>query len=319
MSTDPPLPTDHHIEPPQYLSSFQQRLLQAGERSPEHLDGGIEFFKLVEQLYPIEATVFARAIGELMRRLEAAGATDEQVIAAKGQGRRLLGLTLVPFVERYLVDHFDAETQPADSEAVEIVRDLARPWAMAQLKRCVTYVVGLAINDYASHLREGAVTEAEHARMQELTHLIDELGHRPEANAVVDRYRRELQLLSDTLAAEPPLDPLNARVLSYLLSCTKEGQLRDIALAALVLRGNSSIGTEVTSNPMQVLDVADVATVLGSTRKSVTSNVSKLRNKATKWVQVDNAPYELDPRHLWVYVEPAESSRRRSDAVKKGE
>lgn len=312
MSSDSPIHTDQ-CEPQTSSAGFRERLLRAGEYALEPDESGIDGFKLIEQLFPIQSQVYRQAIGELTERLDENGSTADQTAWSMAEARRLLGLTLIPFIEEFFV----SDPRSNHGGDLETFRALAQTWAAAQLKSCTAYIVSLAIQDYASHLNHGVIRRSEQDMMRELARLIDEHEQRPEAADLVARARRELRQLSAAVASRPVVDPANPRALSFLLTCTKDGQLRDIALAALILRGNSSPGSEIATNPLQILDVADVASIVGMTRSSVTSNVSKIRSKATKWHQIHKTRYELDPRHLWIYVEPTECGRRETHGPRK--
>lgn len=305
MPNDPPIHTDQR-QPRIQTSGFKERLLQVGENSPDPGECGVGGFKLIEQLFPVQFQVFNRSIGELADRLTEAGSTTDQTTQSTLEARRLLGLTLIPFIDVYLTG---TATHDENNE-FEAFRQLAAPWASSQLKSCVRYITGLAVHDYGRHITGGVVEKGEQERLRELAQVIDEHGHRPEAVELVERARREMRQLSATLASRPMADPINPRALSYLLTCTTDGELRDIALAAVILKGNSSPGQEAVVNPLQILEVADVAAITGLNRNSVTSNVSKIRSKAAKGDRIDRTPYELDPRQLWVYVEPAEAGRK---------
>jgi hypothetical protein len=301
MPQDPPLPTEYASYQTE-STSFKARLLQAGDSTSAGNELSIDGFNLVRQLFPIEALVYQQAINEVAGRLTDAGSTPDQATAAVNEGRRLLNLTLMPFIDLFV----RSTPGPADSSDLEHFRQLAAPWATAQLRSCARYVIILVIHDYVRHLGEGLMTSIEQERIDELNTLIDEHGHRPEAQPLVDKARADLRRLYQAVADRPTVEPLNPRALSYLLTCTKAGHLRDNALAAIVLKGNSSAGAEAVANPLQILEVADVAGLLSMRNDAVTSTVSKIRSKATKHDRIDNSPYELDPRHLWVFVEPTQ-------------
>lgn len=297
----PPIPTEYDSGQVE-TTSFKARLLQVGDRLPIDGDQGLEGFKLVEQLYPLETQIYQRAINELAERLTDSGSTPTQVAEAVAESRRLLSITLIPFIDHYV----RASHGPANPSDLENFRLLAKPWASSQLRSCARYIIVLVIHDYVRQLGDGLIADIEQRRIDELTRLIDDHGHRPEAQPLVDKARTELRRLYQAVADRPSVEPINPRALSYLLSCHRGGFLRDNALAAIVLKGNASAAAEAVANPLQVLDVPDVATLLEMRKESVTSTVSKIRAKATKWEQIDNSPYELDPRHLWVHVEPTE-------------
>ncbi len=280
---------------------FRSRLLRASEQARQAEDGGIAGFGLVEQLYPIECQVYSNAVSELMARLATNGATPEQVVGSLGVARRLLCLTLVPYIEAYLTT---SQGMGQGETGLDDFRRLAKPWAVLQVRRSTIYIVGLTINEYARQLDGACLTSPEEQRMEFLMERIKQFEQQPEAGVLVERDRRELRRLAEVVSSGPELDPMVPRALSFLLAQTTQGKLRDNALAALLLKGNSSPGSEMVANPMQILGVAEVAATLDLPPASVTASVSRIRSNARRSSGVAAVPYELDPRLLWSLAEP---------------
>ncbi len=280
---------------------FRSRLLRASEQARQAEDGGIAGFGLVEQLYPIECQVYSNAVSELMARLATNGATPEQVVGSLGVARRLLCLTLVPYIEAYLTTNAG---MGQGETGLDDFRRLAKPWAVLQLRRSTVYIVGLTINEYARQLDGASLSGPEEQRMEFLMQRIKQFDQQPEAGALVERDRRELRRLAEVVSSGPELDPMVPRALSFLLAQTTQGKLRDNALAALLLKGNSSPASEMVANPMQILGVAEVAASLDLPPASVTASVSRIRSNARRSSGVASVPYELDPRLLWSLAEP---------------
>lgn len=299
MANDLPLETFRTDD--DAMTGFRSRLLRACEQVRQGDDGGIAGFGLVEQLFPIECQVYSNAVSELMARLATNGATPEQVVSSLGLSRRLLCLTLVPYIEAYLTT---SSGMGHGDSGLEGFRRLAKPWAVLQLRRSTVYIVGLTINEYARQLEGASLSSPEEQRMEFLMQRITQFEQQPEAATLVARDRRELQRLAEVVSAGPELDPMVPRALSFLLGQTTQGKLRDNALAALLLKGNSSPGNEVVANPMQILGVAEVAASLDLPPASVTASVSRIRSNARRSSGVASVPYELDPRLLWSLAEP---------------
>ncbi len=299
MANDSPLDTftaDHEAS-----VGFRSRLLRASEQARQADDGGIAGFGLVEQLYPVECQVYSNAVSELMARLADNGATPEQIVNSLSVSRRLLCLTLVPYIEAYLTT---SQGMATGDTGLDDFRRLAKPWAVLQLRRSTVYIVGLAINEYTRQLDGASLSSPEEQRMEFLMQRINQFDDQPETQALVERDRRELRRLVEVVSAGPELDPMVPRALSFLLAQTTQGRLRDNALAALLLKGNSSPGSEMVANPMQILGVADVAATLDLPPASVTASVSRIRSNARRSSGVAAVPYELDPRLLWSLAEP---------------
>jgi hypothetical protein len=273
-----------------------------GEVHARDRDYGRRVFRLVEEIYPIESQIYARAIDRLLDLLEEQGASDDDVAQAGNEARLLLGVTLVPFIEAFTEAYLRAERPSADMVSMSAFRRLARPWALAELKHAVAYIVGLELQEYQRHSQQGGLDQHSLDTMAQLRRLIDEHGDRPEATPLVQRAAEEYQLYADRLAQHDQLNSLRPRTLSYLLSCTSRGQLRELALAALILKGNTSPGAEAAANPLQLLDVPDVATVIDLDRSKVTSGVSKLRRRAAQNPRIDIPRHDLDPHQLWRHL-----------------
>ncbi len=308
MSTDPPIHADQYSE---VLSParFRQRLLLAGERLSV-ADNQLETMAFVEELFPVAAKVYHRAIGDYIERLERSGAGPDRVTQELAEARRILGLSLWPFSKQFLSpdrlgnDDRDEES-PSDDEELERFRALARPWALAQLKSCTTYVLRLTVGDYSRGLRHGVLQADEQQRMRELSAIIEENESRIEAKKLVEACRQELTELAGIIGARVAMDPGTFRALSYVLECTgSDGLLEDLALGAVLLRGNRSPGAERLANPLQRLSVAEVGELLQLSREQVTGKVSKFRSNALDYTELDRSPYELDARHLWVTLSP---------------
>ena len=281
------------LSPSAHLASFRGQLLAVGK-------DGEQDFGLVQQLFRKEALVYDRAINEVARRI---GQTDSQCGQADeivNKARAGLGLTLLPYVRGYFEHH---GLKPRDDDESRF-RSYAQDWSIKQIKSCAAQIATLIIGDYHRFLDSELLTDLESAKLRELERQIDEFGSRPEAQRLVDRLRQQYEELLFVVESKSTLDPVNARCLSYLMNCTSEGLLTDAATAALIMRGNDSAGSRAVRNPLQILDVADVASIFQQPPRKITSMVSKIRRAAIEHAEVGYFTGPSDPALMWVRVAP---------------
>ncbi|MFV0526966.1 MAG: hypothetical protein ACK5RL_20985 [Acidimicrobiales bacterium] len=310
MATDQPIHSDQ-LEPEEHGERLSELLLRAGGRSADPNNAGVQDFDLVSQLFPVEYQVFQRAISEFGGRMKRFGASNEDTERALGEARHLLMATLNPFTE---IGVGDAK-EPLETSSF---RALTRRWVGCQIERCTSYIVGLTIQDYNDQLASSSTPSPEEQHMLRLLERIRQFENQPDAALMVDKDRREVRRLAAAVAKRPDLDPVVPRALSFLLGQTADGRLRPTALAALLLKGNNSPGSEGAANPLQILSVNDVATVLAIPRESVTTRVSRIRSKAREHREIANIVHELNPRLLWTAIGPNDDDVRSFTNHRKG-
>ncbi len=279
--------------PSAHFSTFKEQLLAVGS-------DGNEGFSLIQQLYRSESLVYDRAICELARRVGQDSGPEigsEQMVI---QARANLGLTLIPFIKRYL-ELSGPHSQDGDEDEFRV---FAREWAIKQLKSCCAAVAALTIADYHRFLASDLMTDREASKLREIQGQIDQFGSRPEARRLVEKLRRQYADMLEVVESRLSVDPVTARCLSYLMNCTSEGFLTDAATAALIMRGNDSAGSRAVRNPLQVLDVADVAAIFDMPPRKMTSMVSKIRRNALEHPEIGFFVDSAEPAMLWTRVRP---------------
>ncbi len=294
MGERPPAETSR-LSPSAHLSSFRAQLLAVGT------DGNSDF-GLIQQLYRKEALVYDRAINEVARRI---GQTDSQSARAEEivtKSRAALGLTLYPWVAGF---YKSSGTKVRDDDE-STFRIYAQDWAIRQLKSCVAAIAALTIGDYHRYLASELLTDMEAVKLKEVQDQIDQFAQRPEAQRLVEKLRRQYEEILWVIESRMSVDPVTARCLSYLMNCVSEGFLTDAATAALVMRGNDSAGSRAVRNPLQVLDVADVASVFNQSPRKITSMVSKIRRAALEHSEIGYFADPCDAAMMWIRVVPSD-------------
>lgn len=145
----------------------------------------------------------------------------------------------------------------------------------------------------------------EAAKLKEVQDQIDQFERRPEAQRLVEKLRRQYEEILWVIESRMSVDPVTARSLSYLMNCTSEGLLTDAASAALIMRGNDSAGSRAVRNPLQVLDVADVAAIFNQSPRKITSMVSKIRRAALEHTEIGYFADPCDAAMMWIRVTPS--------------
>ncbi len=295
MGERQPAETDR-LSPSAHLSSFRAQLLAVGT------DGNNDF-GLIQQLYRKEALVYDRAINEVARRI---GQTNSQMGLAEEivtKSRTALGLTLIPYVYGF---YRRTGSEARDDDESEF-RAYAQEWAIKQLKSCAAVIAALTIGDYHRFLASELLTDMEAAKLKEVQDQIDQFEKRPEAQRLVEKLRRQYEEILWVIESRMSVDPVTARCLSYLMDCTSEGFLTDAATAALIMRGNDSAGSRAVRNPLQVLDVADVASIFDQSPRKITSMVSKIRRAALEHSEISYFADPCDAAMMWFRVVPSDS------------
>ncbi len=283
------------LSPSAHLSSFRAQLLAVGR------DGNHDF-GLVQQLYRKEALVYDRAINDVARRIGQTNSQQGQAEEIVSKARASLGLTLFPYVARFCKT---TGAKARDDDEVRF-RTFAQEWAIKQLKSCAAVICALTIGDYHRFLASELLTDMEAAKLKEVQDQIDQFESRPEARRLVEKLRRQYEEILLVIESRMSVDPGTARCLSYLMNCTSEGLLTDAATAALIMRGNDSAGSRAVRNPLQVLDVADVASIFNQSPRKITSMVSKIRRASLEHSEIGYFADPCDPALMWVRVEPSD-------------
>lgn len=292
MGEIPPAETSR-LSPSAHLSSFRAQLLAVGT------DGNSDF-SLIQHLYRKEALVYDRAINEVARRIGQTNSQSGRAEEIVTKSRAALGLTLIPMVAGFY--RSTGTTARDDDEST--FRIYAQDWAVKQLKSCAAVVAALTIGDYHRFLASEILTDVEAAKLKEVQDQIDQFAKRPEAQRLVEKLRHQYEEILLVIESRMSVDPVTARCLSYLMNCTSEGFLTDAATAALIMRGNDSAGSRAVRNPLQVLDVADVASIFNLSPRKITSMVSKIRRAALEHSEIGYFADPCDAAMMWIRVEP---------------
>jgi hypothetical protein len=299
--TDRPPVDLHDLSTSTYFPTLPEQLVSLGTVGPNDMG-------FIRQLYPIETVVFERAINEFARRIDLLPTTTTDGAELVADAQRCLGLTLVPFARRFLASGgLDRDGAGPDDEATDRFRELARGWALAQLRSCCAATAALIVADYLDSLRAPLIERGEAAHLEELGRQIEHLERRPDAKPLVAKLREAYTQLANLIESRIAIDPVVARSLSYLLASTSGGLLTDNAVAALIMKGNNSPGARAIRNPLQLLDVKDVAKVFETSERSITNMVSKFRRNAMEHPDVSHFAPAFDVTQLWIRIEPGES------------
>lgn len=275
--------------------SFLAELLDV-VRSPRDQQG-LKAFEMIERLFPIHAKVFDQAIGAIALRIASSGGSMDGSLHVASEARRLLALTLVPFIEPLL------DLWPAEAVAQDLFVRLAQPWADAQLESCVVYITALTIDDYREEQQDHLPIPQEKGRVARMRVLLEELSASTEVNqSLAAELDAELQQLDRTLASRVSASDETRRRLSFLLDRVNTQQSNSRALAALLLR--PEVDSPIDS-PMQVLDEFEVSHVFEMDPKVVRHEAARLLTQSLSWSRTDLEPTTLSVEALWVYVEPA--------------
>lgn len=283
------------LSPSAHLSSFRAQLLAVGT------DGNSDF-GLIQQLYRKEALVYDRAINEIARRIGYTNSQSGRAEEIVSRSRAALGMTLLPYVAGFYKSS-GAKARDGDENTF---RTFAQEWAIKQLKSCVTVIAALTVGDYHRFLASELLTDMEATKLKEVQGQIDQFEQRPEAQRLVEKLRHQYEEILLVIESRMSVDPVTARCLSYLLNCTSEGFLTDAATAALIMRGNDSAGSRAVRNPLQVLDVADVASIFNQSPRKITSMVSKIRRAALEHSEIGYFADPCDAAMMWIRVEPSD-------------
>lgn len=283
------------LSPSAHLSSFRAQLLAVGT------DGNSDF-GLIQQLYRKEALVYDRAINEVARRIGQTSSQSGQAEEVVMKSRAALGLTLLPHVAGF----YRSTGAKARDDDENTFRIYAQDWAIKQLKSCAAVIAALTIGDYHRFLASELLTDMEAAKLKEVQDQIDQFERRPEAQRLVEKLRRQYEEILWVIESRMSVDPVTARCLSYLMNCYSEGFLTDAATAALIMRGNDSAGSRAVRNPLQVLDVTDVAAIFDQSPRKITSMVSKIRRAALEHSEIGYFADPCDAAMMWIRVEPSD-------------
>lgn len=275
------------------FTPFKSRLLAVGSDVDQD-------FALIQQLYPVECTIFDQAINQLARRVQRDGGGAEQAETTRIEALTLLGQTLTPFVRAFFASHGlnDHESDP------DVFREYARSWAVSQVKSCCQVAAMTVVHDYHLSLTTDLLTNDEMVRMRHIRDQIQQFGDWPEAQRLIERLRQQLRELTVLAESKVAIDPSVARSLSYLLSCRSGGLLTDVAAAAMIMKGNDSPGARAVRTPVQILEVGEVATMFDRDSRSLTNAVSKLRNQAMKSDEIGHFAAATNAHHLWLRLDP---------------
>ena len=282
------------LSPSAHLSSFRAQLLAVGR------DGNHDF-GLIQQLYRKEALVYDRAINEVARRIGQTSSQSGRAEEIVSKSRVALGMTLFPYVTGF----FQANSTKARDDDESRFRTYAQEWAIYQLKSCAMVIAALTIGDYHRFLASELLTDMEAAKLREVQDQIDQFERRPEAQRLVEKLRHQYEEILLVIESRMSVDPVTARCLSYLMNCLSEGLLTDAATAALIMRGNDSAGSRAVRNPLQVLDVADVASIFNQSPRKMTSMVSKIRRASLEHAEIGYFGDPCDPALMWIRVKPS--------------